>query len=881
MKLKKVSIKIRLMQVVLSVLIIAIAVNSIFNILSFRFFYKNSLEQKSYTIAQNINSIVAKNLDSFPLDSFDGMNSFLRNIVTRNNDINYCFITGKDLKILYHNNESSVGKLTPENGDYYESALTIIRMEENIGTIHVGINKEAINSKIWEMILYSLIILLVVLLFAVPLFYYGFAKIIIDPITRFSKAVERISYSRSFNERITVKRDDEIGHLATAFNRMGLELQNYIAERNKVEEELKKAEKKYRSIFENSTEGIFQNMPRGPLVTANPAMARLLGYDSPDDLIRSIIDTEAQLFVRPTHQELLQDLIKGQGHAKNFETLVYRKDGSIIPVSMNSHPVLDEEGELLYYEGIVEDISERKRSQELKIAKEAAEAAAQTKSEFLANMSHEIRTPMNAILGFTDLLENLVEGEQQKKYLYAISSSGKTLLNLINDILDLSKIESGKLKLQYSSVDLYSIFKEIQQVFSQKIKEKGLEFQIEIGPLLPESLLLDEVRLRQILFNLVGNAVKFTGKGRVKLSAIREKTNAENINEKLLNITFLVEDTGIGISEDQKENIFDEFHQQRGQNTARYGGTGLGLAIVKRLVEIMGGEISLESERGKGSRFMVMLKDVAVASLTVLKDGLGNICIDSVDFEKALIIVADDIEFNRLLLEGYLESPEISIIEAANGKEVVQLTREYRPDLILLDMKMPVMDGYEVLNILKSDPELEKIPVIAITAYALKDDENKIKSSGANGYLRKPVNRKDLLSELMRFLPHTVKESYEPPVPETKKNEDEIPKDNVRHAVAVPENPEERELLNNLLGILKTDSLVVFRQVRRKLIFSDIEDFACKIKELGARHKQVCVIAWADDILEKAENFDVENLTTSLDKFHDLVKDIEDVCGLQ
>ncbi len=294
----------------------------------------------------------------------------------------------------------------------------------------------------------------------------------------------------------------------------------------------------------------------------------------------------------------------------------------------------------------------RERTIELQSAKAEAETANQTISEFLANMSHEIRTPMNAILGFTEILGGLVENPQQKEYLSSIQSSGKSLLSLINDILDLSKVEAGKLELDYTAVDTRVVFQEMEQIFSQKIAQKGFEFILDIDPDLPP-LILDETRLRQILFNLVGNAVKFTDDGYIKLSV---RTEVPERDHKTMDLLFEVADTGIGIPEDQQDKIFGAFEQKKGQSHAKYGGTGLGLAITKRLIEMMNGDVYVTGDLGKGSTFHVTLRGLTIASETDLASrDRPAIDVDAVTFARASILVVDDIEVNRNLVRGYLE----------------------------------------------------------------------------------------------------------------------------------------------------------------------------------------------------------------------------------
>ncbi|MBM7865618.1 response regulator [Heliobacterium gestii] len=389
----------------------------------------------------------------------------------------------------------------------------------------------------------------------------------------------------------------------------------------------------------------------------------------------------------------------------------------------------------------------RKKNVELEAANEKKDLAVKAKSEFLANMSHEIRTPMNAILGFSELLNDHVIDEQGQRYLEYISSNGETLLRIINDILDLSKIEAGKLEIQRRPVHVWELVQEMRRAFATQVEKKGLEFIIEIDPALPARLLLDEVRLRQILFNLIGNAVKFTQRGSIKVTACPVGDRKTGV----FDLAVTVEDTGIGIPEGQKQAIFEAFVQQKGQD-ARYGGTGLGLTITRRLVEMMNGEIALTSEVGRGSAFRVTLRDVERVDAAGPAVARARPARSDVHFTDSLVLVADDEVTNRKLVREYLEPHGIRFIEATDGREVIELAERHRPAAIILDMKMPVMDGFTVMQILKNDEELSTIPVVVVTASVLEDQEAGVRQAGCAAFLRKPVKKEQLLAEVARLL---------------------------------------------------------------------------------------------------------------------------------
>lgn len=380
-------------------------------------------------------------------------------------------------------------------------------------------------------------------------------------------------------------------------------------------------------------------------------------------------------------------------------------------------------------------------------SKNVAESASKVKSEFLANMSHEIRTPMNAVLGFAELLNDMVDDPMQKGYIKNILSSGKNLLGLINDILDLSKIESGKFEIQLAPTNPQGMFEEIISVFTVKTTEKNLDLKLDIDKSLPESLLLDELRLRQVIFNLVGNAIKFTSEGSVTLRVV---SSYKKKMDSLVDVKFEIIDTGIGIPQKDINKIFEAFTQQEGQENRKFGGTGLGLTITKRLVELMGGKLELESELGKGSVFRVCLYDISVGVMQ--QKMVVETINDNIHFNNASILLVDDIAMNREVVKGFLRPFGLHITEAENGKIAIEKLKSQSFEFVFMDIKMPVMDGYEAKATIDRIPELAHIPIIALTAQAMKDDQDRIRDLKFNDYLTKPVSKQALLSCLSKFL---------------------------------------------------------------------------------------------------------------------------------
>lgn len=494
------------------------------------------------------------------------------------------------------------------------------------------------------------------------------------------------------------------------------------------------------------------------------------------------------------------------------------------------------------------------KNAQLENARVAAESANAAKSEFLANMSHEIRTPMNAILGFSELLRAKMAASKERGYIDAISSSGKTLLALINDILDLSKIEAGKLELQYEPVAVARLAEEIQKLFSIKAAEKGLALRAEIDPKLPRALMLDEIRLRQILFNVVGNALKFTDKGQVAIRATFEYPQAggaEEPDETRVNLFLEVEDTGIGIPLDQQERVFSAFSQVSGQSTRKFGGTGLGLAITKRLAEMMGGKIEVRSTPGEGTTFRIAFSNVAITELQqadATTEADGNLD----QFAPATILAADDVELNRTLLAGFFEGTYHRLIVARDGREAVEAARSHRPDLILMDMRMPEMDGYQATRELKADPALRHIPVLAVTASSFREEETKARKI-CDGFLRKPFNRAELVSELQRFL--------KPRAPvEKEKLTFETPRSS-------PVSPEAIARRPGIFAKLREAESSVLPRLQRTMDMGEIEEFARQLERWGGEAELAELQSYAAKLLEQVEAFDVDRLPKTLQDF--------------
>jgi PAS domain S-box-containing protein len=482
--------------------------------------------------------------------------------------------------------------------------------------------------------------------------------------------------------------------------------------------------------------------------------------------------------------------------------------------------------------GIIQDITKSKKYNENLIAKEKAEKSNQIKSEFLANMSHEIRTPMNAILGFAELLKGKTIDKKYDKYLDGILIGGNSLMSLINDILDLSKIESGKIELSYVRTNIESIIHELNQLFAPRVIESRNKLFINIQNGLPQNLLLDDIRVKQVLFNLLGNAIKFTEAGNISINI------SYNLNESLQKLDELiieVKDSGIGISEDHLPLIFEPFKQVDGEISRKYGGTGLGLSIVKRLTNLMGGEIYITSKLNKGSTFKLLLKNVEIIKENVvLSDNLPEI---EYNFKGANVLLVEDILSNREIIKGFLENYNLNIIEAEDGEKAIKILESQMPDLILLDMMMPVKDGYKTSIEIRANKRTCHIPIVAITALSIKE-EGKEKIEFCNDYIQKPIDRTSLLNTLTKYLKFEINSISN--VKRYKKNHDNVLKKPSDFKTAFEKS------VNEVSKLMSNDDILIL---------------AIQIKKYAQIHNEDKLIELSERIINSINEFDIDQTT--------------------
>mgnify|MGYP000405330450 CR=1 FL=1 len=514
-----------------------------------------------------------------------------------------------------------------------------------------------------------------------------------------------------------------------------------------IRDALKLSEEKYRGIIENLELGIMEVDVNDKIVKAYPQFCKLTGY-SEEELIGK---SPNKLLVgsKAVKEMKLQNELREEGESGVYEVPIRRKDGTIAWVVISGAPFYDVHGKVAGTVGLHLDISKSKQTEyHLRKSKQKTEKLYKEKELFMANMSHEIRTPMNAIIGMAELLEQSKINVKQEKYVSAIRSSSKNLLVLINDLLDFSKIESGKLMLEIIPFNLKELIVKTKELLGPKADENGVHVIYDIEGKLSGNLMGDPTRLGQVLINLVGNAVKFTTNGNVYISVTQVK-RVENMQS----VRFEIRDEGIGISESERDNLFENFTQAN-QSTARmYGGTGLGLAISQKIVALMGGELGVTSKIDNGSTFYFTLELEATGALEIESNG-HNI---QSNFKKSKILVVEDNSVNVLIAKTILENWNCVVDVAQNGVEAIEKLSVNTYSLVLMDMRMPVMGGMEATRIIRNKLHLD-LPVIALTGNAIKGDQEKCLKAGMNDYLSKPFEQIDLNIILTKWVDLTSKD---------------------------------------------------------------------------------------------------------------------------
>ncbi len=583
----------------------------------------------------------------------------------------------------------------------------------------------------------------------------------------------------------------------------------------------------------------------------NRAFEKLTGYKKEEVLRKNPKILNAGVLPSSVYKDLWKTILGGE--AWEGELCNRTKNGKIFWENTTITPVINEEGKIINFIAVKEDITERRKFvEQLKLAKQDAEAANKAKSEFLANMSHEIRTPMNAVIGFTDILSRQIKDETQLQYLNSIKVSGKNLLSIINDILDLSKIESGKITLDYGKIGLKELVNELKTIFETQAENKGISFTVTIGKTSCNSIISDEVRVRQILFNLISNAIKFTEQGEVNvtLQAVKN-SDQKNSEEKNTTIQFIIQDSGIGVKKDMQEKIFESFVQQDGQDSKKYGGTGLGLPISRKLAQLLGGDISLTSEYKKGSTFIFSLYNVKCSGEQI-KNQSQSLITQTIVFKPNRVLVIDDIKTNRDYLKIALNELGLKISTANDGLQGLKIVEEEKIDLILCDIKMPNLDGYGFIERLRNST-FKNIPCIATTASALNKEIEQLNNYDFDQILLKPIQIEELSHELKKHIPFEINTTH-------------------KETQTAARFELSKEEFNKVKDELPKKIIPLWKELKKQQAFDDLNKFADLILQLGTKHNIDTLSGFARNFRSAIDEFDIEKIVLFINQFETIAK---------
>ncbi len=541
-----------------------------------------------------------------------------------------------------------------------------------------------------------------------------------------------------------------------------------LSDRKRAAARLRNSEMRYKRLFDNVLEGVYQSSAEGRIISANKALVDMLGYESEEEL--STVDVGRCLYADPLERRMLLERLDRDGFLRNSELVLRRKDGALITVLDNCRVVRDEQGRVKHYEGTLTDITDRKNAEQelVRHARELEEArrqliaqskelirtrdealqAARIKSEFLGNISHEIRTPMNAVIGMTRLLLDTPLDNEQRDNAECILEAADYLLEVLNDILDLSRLESSREVLSEERFQLRAVIQDVLRSLALEAECKSLDLACLVQNSVPDTLYGDPVRLRRVLAHIVGNAIKFTEHGQVLIQAGQLEARREEVT-----VRFEVSDTGIGIPTEALERIFEPFSQVDGSASRRYGGTGLGLALSKKLVERMGGVIGVSSREGEGSVFWFTLRLRTAARTKSVPEGVPN-----PESSTPLhgtgprhVLLAEDNPVNQRVAKFLLEKLGYRVDIAASGVEVLDRMAERAYDCVLMDCQMPEMDGFAATaEIRKREGDTKHTPVVAMTAHAMQGDRERCIEAGMDEYVTKPISLEGLQQALER-----------------------------------------------------------------------------------------------------------------------------------
>ena len=637
--------------------------------------------------------------------------------------------------------------------------------------------------------------------------------------------------------------------------------------RKSIETELYRSEEKYRLLVDQLGDAIYLSSTDGYFEGFNRAMNELFGYSYQELRQLRVQD----IYAREADRTPLIQQLRERGEVRDYEVKLKKKNGEFMDCLITSSLRLDEENRIIGYQGIIRDITLRKKAMSLQQEKDLAERANRFKAEFLANMSHEIRTPLNAINGMVQLMQGTPLNPKQREYMEAISTSGESLLHIINEILDFSKIEAGRMELEKHP---FSIRKNVESLIATirfKAEEKGLDLVLDMADDIPETLLGDGLRLNQILLNLVSNAIKFTAEGEVMVT-----TRLIDIIGAQARIFFSVKDTGIGIESEHLETIFDSFTQAATDTTRLYGGTGLGLAIVKKLVEILNGAIMVKSKLGEGSEFIFEVEmEVADAQNATEAPEKEGRTLKVKDLE-ARLLLAEDHPLNQLVTTEMLKGkwPSLEIEVAENGKQAIAMLEDKHYDLVLMDVQMPEMDGHTATRYIRSSmpAPTNELPILAFTAYATSGEAEKCLQAGMNDYVSKPVMAHILQDKIIDLLiAHPGFDNERIIFEKEASNTEQL---NLNYLDAITDD--DNDLKTRMLGIMLDETPIELKRLEEQAAAANWDG----VRATAHKMKSTMQFLGLNDTLDQVKFIELSaREKVNLPEVHERIKKVTEVCN--